>query len=293
MKFEDELVKSLPIWIRLSKLKLQYFNPLVLGKLASLIGKPLLVDEATANEDRLDFARICIEISPSCTFPKNLSFWNEDGNEEVIDVEYEWRPSRCSHCISFGHSNARCSFVAKPSKTWVPKPHQIRTQEKSDALKQPILPIPPPSQPSTSTSNAFVALETLDDNELELPIEDANAIISSSHEPLVMEKERSNVSNENGSTHGDINVESKEKIGDVEPTLILQVEEVANILREDISGEDGLFDVNISSLKTKRIDSSKLLSQAKNISLKEMKKAAILPKRGRHTKSPPPKASFK
>lgn len=131
------------------------------------------------NEDKLDFTRVCIEIYPTCRFPRTLSFWNEDENEEVIDVVYEWRPFRCSHCISFGHSNSRCPLVVKPSKVWAPKtqppfpssppPHvEPQPSQPPQSGKLPLLqppnsiaspskhqPSSPKSQSSTSTSNTF------------------------------------------------------------------------------------------------------------------------------------------
>ncbi|XP_062118307.1 uncharacterized protein LOC133831920 [Humulus lupulus] len=62
-------VKSVPVWIRLPDLGLQYWSTKCLSALVSTIGKHMMIDKA---------------------------------------IEFEWMPSRCSHCKSFGHLGSSC-----------------------------------------------------------------------------------------------------------------------------------------------------------------------------------------
>lgn len=129
-----DMVNTLPIWIRLMNPKFDYFTPLVLSKLASHIGIPLFVDQATANQSRLDFARICVEVNAKSSFPNSIPFVNAMGIQESIEVVYEWRPPNCSHCHSFGHSTPKCPSMVQTAKVWKPrKPLEDSTKESSHA----------------------------------------------------------------------------------------------------------------------------------------------------------------
>lgn len=72
-----------------SFIALPLFQPEVLGKIGSIIGIPILVDEITTTNERLDYAHICVEINPLSSMPTTIFFENEDGEDEVILIEYE------------------------------------------------------------------------------------------------------------------------------------------------------------------------------------------------------------
>ena len=61
------------------------------------------MDIATAQQQRLDFARVCVEISAASELPKVIQIRNE--HESVsVNIEYQWIPPKCSKCGVFGHS---------------------------------------------------------------------------------------------------------------------------------------------------------------------------------------------
>lgn len=62
----------------------------------SSLRKFVKVDSPTANRQKLQFARVMIEVNIDQEFPDQLSFINENGVEVVIEVSYEWKPVRCS-----------------------------------------------------------------------------------------------------------------------------------------------------------------------------------------------------
>ncbi|KAK1262135.1 hypothetical protein QJS04_geneDACA020460 [Acorus gramineus] len=69
MNMEMERLKTIPIWIRLPQLPLHLWGKRMLIKLASAVGNPLYMDSSTANRSRIEYARICVEISASSSLP--------------------------------------------------------------------------------------------------------------------------------------------------------------------------------------------------------------------------------
>ncbi|KAK1307758.1 hypothetical protein QJS10_CPA09g00850 [Acorus calamus] len=107
MKLEMERLETIPIWIRLPHLPLHLWGTRMLSKLSSVIGTPLYMDSSTSSRSRIEFARICVEISASSPLP-DLIRLKEDGVVKEITVEYEWKPSPCRTCNTFGHTEAQC-----------------------------------------------------------------------------------------------------------------------------------------------------------------------------------------
>ncbi|KAK1257610.1 hypothetical protein QJS04_geneDACA002455 [Acorus gramineus] len=63
MRLEIERLETIPLWIRFPALPLHMWGNRLISKLASAIGKPLYMDTATTNRSRVEFARVCIEVS--------------------------------------------------------------------------------------------------------------------------------------------------------------------------------------------------------------------------------------
>ena len=91
------------VWIKLHRLPLEFWSPVGFSKIASAIGKPLHVDEATAKRKRLDFARICIEIDAKDDLPNDITI-SVNIDSVMVGVEYQWLPSKCEGCKVFGHT---------------------------------------------------------------------------------------------------------------------------------------------------------------------------------------------
>ncbi|KAB5534530.1 hypothetical protein DKX38_017616 [Salix brachista] len=85
---------------------------------ASKVGKPLSCDESTFTCSRLDFARVCVELDAGTPFVHNFDIITPLSTEpQHIEVEYEWKPTRCASCNLFGHS---CKMVEKVEPVKVP-----------------------------------------------------------------------------------------------------------------------------------------------------------------------------
>lgn len=110
---------SLPIWIKLKHLPMEFWSPTCLGYVASGVGKPLYADSVTEDQVRLGFARVLVEVNTTSIFPKELFLKGIGGRMITVGVEYPWIPMQCSHCHAFGHVVHACSKVEK--KVWLPK----------------------------------------------------------------------------------------------------------------------------------------------------------------------------
>ncbi|GAV63632.1 DUF4283 domain-containing protein/zf-CCHC_4 domain-containing protein, partial [Cephalotus follicularis] len=100
--------KSISVWVKLSRVPVQYWTKLGLSYIASALGKPLHMDVSTTKRQALTFARVRVDMAATSTFPDNIIFELENGNTTTIGVEYRWRPASCTLCKVFDHSNKTC-----------------------------------------------------------------------------------------------------------------------------------------------------------------------------------------
>nr|GEW92795.1 hypothetical protein [Tanacetum cinerariifolium] len=90
---KDEVTKIL-VWVKMHKV-------------------PVVAYSEDGSMGRISFARALIEICSVSDLKKEVSIAvpNEDGighTREVIKVEYEWQPPRCTECKVFSHSHDKC-----------------------------------------------------------------------------------------------------------------------------------------------------------------------------------------
>lgn len=77
-------------------------------KLVNQIGKFVTVDDVIAKRDKLQYARILIEVKVDEEFPDPLSFIIEKGLEVIIDVSYKWKPVMCTICKKMEQTTKLC-----------------------------------------------------------------------------------------------------------------------------------------------------------------------------------------
>ncbi|KAL0287582.1 UNVERIFIED_CONTAM: hypothetical protein Sradi_7121300 [Sesamum radiatum] len=96
-----------PVWIKLPGLPIHLFEKNALFTLAAKIGKPLRMDEPTADLSRPNLARVCVEID--LTAPKvqavHLQINGKTYRQQVI---YENYPPYCTFCNHLGHDMSVC-----------------------------------------------------------------------------------------------------------------------------------------------------------------------------------------
>ncbi|XP_073273383.1 uncharacterized protein [Primulina huaijiensis] len=110
-----------PVWIRFPGLPLHLFSKPSLFALAKIVGKPVKMDDHTADSSRGAFARVCVEINVLEPLVKEIWVgWGDHAQE--IEVIYERIPGYCMDCKMLGHSTSVCYSHGKNPKPVRPKP---------------------------------------------------------------------------------------------------------------------------------------------------------------------------
>ncbi|CAI9259090.1 unnamed protein product [Lactuca saligna] len=114
-------INSVPVWVKVFNVPLEYWNSKGITLIANEIGKPIAMDKITqkmCNEHwgRPAFMRFLVEMSVEVEWMKELSVVSIDfGTGEKVEskcrVEYAWRPDVCNHCKVYGHKNSNCGIL--------------------------------------------------------------------------------------------------------------------------------------------------------------------------------------
>lgn len=65
-------------------------------------------DRATKQKQRVQFARILVEVGTDQNYPEVVMFENECGAIIEQEVRYEWKPTYCITCGNYGHDIKEC-----------------------------------------------------------------------------------------------------------------------------------------------------------------------------------------
>lgn len=149
--------EKFPVWVKLSNIPLSYWSAEGISYIASGIGKPLFTDDMTSKLSLLNYARVCIEIEATFSFPPSISVvvLNDDSSDDIvvpIDVEYQSRPPSCPSCKLFGHSLLKCP---KSNLHWIPKVQPTTVVSKTTSSG-------PCIQPENSPANLVSSADPLD-----------------------------------------------------------------------------------------------------------------------------------
>ncbi|GAV91992.1 DUF4283 domain-containing protein/zf-CCHC_4 domain-containing protein, partial [Cephalotus follicularis] len=123
--------KSMPVWVKLKGVPIQFWNKVGLSYIASVLGKPIQMDATPMNRYALLFARVCVDMNATSSFPESITLELEDGSTTSIEVEYPWRPAACTLCKVFDHSNRSCPRVTR--REWMPRPVLMAERKPEDA----------------------------------------------------------------------------------------------------------------------------------------------------------------
>ncbi|KAH1205688.1 hypothetical protein GmHk_16G046336 [Glycine max] len=108
LTFGNEELSKIPVWVKLRNLPLELWNP---RKILSKIGSPIRSDHLTASKGSISFARALVEVDASLELIDEVRFRLPTGKTFVQKIEYENRPSFCSHCKMIGHRLTNCKAV--------------------------------------------------------------------------------------------------------------------------------------------------------------------------------------
>ncbi|KAJ8633582.1 hypothetical protein MRB53_026918 [Persea americana] len=101
-----------PVWIRLKGLPYHCWSSDILLSIAGSIGKPLRLDDTTAKQRMLFFARVQVLMDVAKESPSHLTVDLEGEGAVEVEVQYENIP--CSECLSTGHLSSKCPFTHRP-----------------------------------------------------------------------------------------------------------------------------------------------------------------------------------
>uniref|UniRef100_A0A803QDS1 DUF4283 domain-containing protein n=1 Tax=Cannabis sativa TaxID=3483 RepID=A0A803QDS1_CANSA len=106
-------------------LELKYWGEQVLYKIISQVGVPVMLDSFTKAKEKLNYSRILIEVSLQQEFPEKIWFEDENGDDTVVYVNYEWKPTTCAHCKGVEETRAKKTSDEEgflpPKKVWKEK----------------------------------------------------------------------------------------------------------------------------------------------------------------------------
>ncbi|KAI0504951.1 hypothetical protein KFK09_015908 [Dendrobium nobile] len=140
---------SIPIWVKIHDLPLVCWNSEGISRIASKIGIPLAVDALTAQKTCLTFARVCIQVDASATYPEEIPISIED-DVFSLKIQYEWKPTLCEHCKSMVHASSFCPSKPEAATTNVMHPPQTTLRGRSKSRKpQGRIPTPSSNTPSS------------------------------------------------------------------------------------------------------------------------------------------------
>lgn len=115
--------RNIPIWVKIFNIPLQFWNKDGLSRIGSGIGNILIADSLTEKmckeaSGRLSFAKMLIEVDARTELPEELLLHVPSEEfleplEVMLRLEYPWRPSWCSSCVTFGHAMFKCPVLGR------------------------------------------------------------------------------------------------------------------------------------------------------------------------------------
>ncbi|XP_075095239.1 uncharacterized protein LOC142173532 [Nicotiana tabacum] len=113
--FSNEVLKTIPLWIQLPKLPLNYWEDDSLSRTGSTLGVPIYADACTTKVERISYARILVEMDVTRPLPRQIMVEDPNGKEFEQEVWYDWMPMYCNKCLQLGH------VCQEPQKEAMPK----------------------------------------------------------------------------------------------------------------------------------------------------------------------------
>ncbi|XVF50006.1 hypothetical protein PTKIN_Ptkin04bG0060800 [Pterospermum kingtungense] len=100
----------------------------------SAVRVPLYTDKITATQQRLSFARVCIEVDVISEILKSIEVEMKNGKIVHVFTEVSWMPQKCGKCKILGHTDKACS--KKETQKWIPKVQDKNGVDEVKAIKK-------------------------------------------------------------------------------------------------------------------------------------------------------------
>ena len=102
-QFKRNAIKSISTWIRLIDVPHSYWSIEGLGNIAKVVGKPICLDNQTAQLNPMKFAGVLVQLKYGSNYPRGV--WvpvinEEDGSivKVKVGIEYSAVPQSCKFC---------------------------------------------------------------------------------------------------------------------------------------------------------------------------------------------------
>lgn len=115
-EFDDKEVSTMPVWINLPGLPLEFWNKNALGKIVSKVGKPISTDKLTSTRGRLSYARALVEVDASIELVRVVKIKLPNGKLREQEIIFEHEPKFCGSCKVFGHTTHGCTYKKYAAK---------------------------------------------------------------------------------------------------------------------------------------------------------------------------------
>ena len=115
MSYEKNSITTMPIWVKLPKLNVRYQGETTLRKIVGYLSRVLKIDTATLKIERMQYARVLVDMDIIEGFSEELYFTNENDELVTQPVQYEWL-LWCCKCSQFGHTNTECRVGIEQNK---------------------------------------------------------------------------------------------------------------------------------------------------------------------------------
>nr|GEX61537.1 hypothetical protein [Tanacetum cinerariifolium] len=132
--------KSIPTWVKMYNVPLEAWNVKGISAIASRVGKPVMMDQVTANMchsgvGRLGYARVLVETDAEKGYTDKIEIIYRDVEKNIkrmkfVDVDYAWKPLVCSHRLVFGHGFKEIKKRTKSAEEVEKNKHQVQDRPK-------------------------------------------------------------------------------------------------------------------------------------------------------------------
>ncbi|KAL8521799.1 hypothetical protein ACS0TY_012093 [Phlomoides rotata] len=159
------------VWIQISELHLEYWNPNIITTLALAVGTVIKLDDHTTSRSMGRFARVLVELDLKHDREEYVMF-ERAGHRSVVYIQYERLPEFCNYCSIIGHATGNCSTSynskqAGKSKSVHPEP-KVASKPNQPAGVDPIS-ATKPRQDSAVAGGAPEGVVSIQGLEVHLP----------------------------------------------------------------------------------------------------------------------------
>ncbi|XP_019248357.1 PREDICTED: uncharacterized protein LOC109227613 [Nicotiana attenuata] len=146
-QIKEESMRIVPLWVNFPRLSIQCWIEENLGRIASLLGKPICTDRLTADCERVPYARVLIDMDITQPLPKEVHIEIPGQKSWIQMVEFEWKPKFCLECNNFGHEKGKCQQMEeqkeevkqkrrRKKRKMIWKPKEVKEQQTDNTAQE-------------------------------------------------------------------------------------------------------------------------------------------------------------